>query len=141
MRQILPVDWTLPALEPHNEAFFTSGRMLIQRCTGCQGIQHPPEVICHRCLGSEFDAREVAGEGSVHSYIIVHHPAHPSLADSVPYAVVLVSLDELPEVRITGNLPGTPLDQVRIGMRVRARWDEFVGSDGTTYRLPQWQAV
>jgi uncharacterized OB-fold protein len=141
MRRVLPADWTLPALEPHTEAFFTSGRMLIQRCADCQSVQHPPEVICHKCLGSQFDEREVRGEGTVHSFIIVHHPAHPSLADSVPYAVVLVSLDELPEVRITGNLLDTPLDQIRIGMQLRATWNEFEGSDGTTYRLPQWEVA
>ncbi len=141
MRVILPSDWTLPSLEPHTEAFFTSGRMLIQSCAGCGTVQHPPEVICHSCLGSDFHEREVRGEGTIHSFIIVHHPAHPSLVDSVPYAVVLVSLDEIPEVRITGNLPGTPLDQVRIGLPVRASWNEFQGSDGTTYRLPQWEVA
>ena len=51
---------------------------------------------------------------------------------------VLVSLDALPEVRITGNLPDFPIDQIRIGMRVRATWNEFEGNDGVTYRLPQW---
>jgi uncharacterized OB-fold protein len=141
MRKVLPADWTLPALEPHTEAFFTSGRMLIQSCAGCRSVQHPPEVLCHKCLGTEFEEREVAARGTVHSFIIVHHPAHPSLADSVPYAVVLVSLDELPEVRITGNLPGTPLDQIRIGLPVRAIWNEFVGSDGNTYRFPQWEVA
>ena len=138
MRKILPAHWTLPDLEPHTQAFFTSGKMLIQRCATCTRVQHPPEVICHGCLGNDFEDHEVPGEGSVHSFIIVHHPAHPSLADSVPYAVVLVSLDALPEVRITGNLPDFPIDQIRIGMRVRASWNEFEGNDGVTYRLPQW---
>jgi len=139
MRDLLPADWTLPLLEPHNEAFFTSGRMLIQSCADCSTVQHPPEVLCHACLGTRFTDREVRAEGMVHSYIVVHHPAHPSLADSVPYAVVLVSLDELPDVRITGNMPDTPIGEVEIGLRVVATWNEFVGPDGTTYRLPRWE--
>ncbi|MEE8313556.1 MAG: Zn-ribbon domain-containing OB-fold protein [Myxococcota bacterium] len=141
MRSILPEDWTLPAVDELNEAFFTSGRILLQSCAGCGTIQHPPEEICHRCQGTEFETRESSGRGTVYSYTVIHHPAHPKLAQSVPYAVVLVSLDDFPDVRITGNVLNRAFDGVSIGLPVRAVWEEIKTKNGAVYRLPQWEVV
>ena len=52
---VLPDDWALPALTPFNEAWFTSGALVVQRCTSCGTLQHPPEEICHVCGGMTFD--------------------------------------------------------------------------------------
>jgi uncharacterized OB-fold protein len=54
----------------------------------------------------------------------------------VPYTVVLVSLDDAPQIRVVGNIPGT---DVHIGMPVVAEWDEHTADDGTTILLPQWR--
>ena len=48
----------------------------------------------------------------------MHYAANRALAESVPYTVVLVSLDEAPAIRVVGNIPGT---DVHIGMPVVAR--------------------
>ena len=141
MRSVMPKDWTLPAVTPANQAFFTSGRMVLQSCMSCRTVQHPPEDVCHNCQATEFEGCESEGIGSVYSYTVVHHPPHPALAKSVPYAVVLVSLDDFTHVRITGNLLGLPPDRVSIGLRVRAVWEEVEGPDGTLLRLPQWEAL
>jgi uncharacterized OB-fold protein len=131
----LPEDWTLPAVDDRTRAWFTSGELLVQRCADCGTIQHPPEEICHRCGSMSFGHVAVAPRGTVHSYTVAHHPVHPALADSVPYTIVLVSLDDAPEVRVVGNLNG---GAASIGMPVEAYWEERV-ADGDVVRLPQWR--
>ena len=135
----LPSDWTLPALTPINRDWFTSGALVIQRCVACGTLQHPPEEVCHVCLAVEFDTTTLAPRGTVHSYTIVHHATNPALASSVPYTVVLVSLDDAPHLRVVGNMPTTPCEAVRIGLAVVPYWDDRVDGEGNAIRLVQWQ--
>jgi uncharacterized OB-fold protein len=132
---VLPEDWALPALTPFNEAWFTSGAIVVQRCTSCATLQHPPEEICHACGAMAFDTMTMAPTGTVYSHTVVHYAANGALVDSVPYAVVLVSLDDAPHIRVVGNIEGT---DVAIGMPVVATWEERAAEDGTTILLPQW---
>jgi uncharacterized OB-fold protein len=134
----MPERWTLPGLDDFNRPFFTTGRLALQECAACTTVQHPPEEVCHACQGTDFGVREVAGRGIVYSFVIVHHAANPSLTDRVPYAVILVSLEELPEVRIVGNLLDVAPDRVAIGLPVTAVW-ETIEADGETIQLPQWR--
>ena len=136
---VFPDDWALPQLTPFNAAWFTSGAVAVQRCTACETLQHPPEEICHACGGMAFDTVTLSPNGTVHSYTVVHYAANPALAEAVPYIVVLVSLDEAPELRVVGNLLDADRGDLRIGMPVVADWDERVADDGTSILLPQWR--
>jgi len=136
----MPDRWTLPALDARNRAFFTSGRLVLQKCARCGVVQHPPEEMCHACHSMDFETRECRGRGTVYSFIVAHHAANPALRERVPYAVILVSLDEMPEVRIVGNLLDVSPDRVWIGMPVRTVW-ERIEESGETLQLPQWKAL
>jgi len=57
----------------------------------------------------------------VSTYTVVHHPYDPALADVVPYAVVVVSLDEGPLFH--SDLVGCPVDDVAVGLRVEVTWE------------------
>jgi len=131
----LPQDWALPQLTPFNEAWFTSGAIAVQRCTSCSTLQHPPEEVCHACGAMTFDSQVLAPTGTVHSYTVCHYAANSALAGSVPYTVVLVSLDDAPHVRVVGNIDGA---DVTIGMPVVATWEQRTAEDGTVILLPQW---
>jgi uncharacterized protein len=133
---ILPEDWAVPLLTPFNQAWFTSGAIVVQRCASCATRQHPPEEVCHACGAMEFDHETLSPTGTVYSYTVVHYAANKALTDAVPYTVVLVSLDDDPRIRVVGNLAGTG---VQIGMPVVAEWEERTGDDGTTILLPQWR--
>jgi uncharacterized OB-fold protein len=131
----LPRDWGLPELTATNEAWFTSGALAVQRCDDCGTLQHPPEETCHVCGHMTFGVEVLAPRGTVHSYTVVHYPANSALAESVPYTVVLVSLDDAPHVRVVGDIDG----EVEIGVPVEAWWDEREADDGTIIRLPRWR--
>ncbi len=98
-------------------------RLLIQRCTGCGTLRFPWLPGCNACGSPEWDTVEASGEGTVHSYVVMHHPPFPAF--DPPYAVGLIELAE--GVRMISNVIGVPYGKVRIGMPVRlafVRYDE-----------------
>jgi len=104
-------------------------RLLIQRCTNCGTRRHPWLPGCNACGGLDWDTVEASGEGTVYSYVVMHHPPFPAF--DPPYAVGLIELAE--GVRIVSNVVGVPYDKVRIGLPVRLefrRYDEPQGHDG-----------
>ncbi|WP_436844311.1 bifunctional MaoC family dehydratase N-terminal/OB-fold nucleic acid binding domain-containing protein [Streptomyces canus] len=98
-------------------------RLLIQRCTACAALRFPWLPGCAHCGDPDWDTVEASGEGTVYSYVVMHHPPFPAFEP--PYAVVLVELAE--GVRIISNVVGTPYDKVRIGMPVRLVFQVYDG--------------
>jgi uncharacterized OB-fold protein len=135
----LPPDWALPRLDAVNRPWFTSGALTLQQCAACDAVQHPPEEICGTCGSMTFTTRVVAPAGTVYSYTVVRHAVNAALETAVPYVVVLVSLDEVPEVRVVGNLLDTAPEDVTIGMAVETVWQTRAVDDGEPVRLPQWR--
>ena len=137
---VLPDDWTLPVPTELTRDWFTTGTVAVQTCRSCAALQHPPEEICHLCGAMSFTSTALSPSGTIHSYTIVHYAVHPALADAVPYAVVLVSLDDAPEIRVVGNLLDRAPEEVRIGLAVTATWDQR-DVDGETIHLLQWSSA
>jgi uncharacterized OB-fold protein len=134
-----PPDWALPQLDAANRPWFTAGALALQQCASCAAVQHPPEEICRACGSMTFTTRVVAPAGTVYSYTVARHAVNAALEGAVPYIVVLVRLDEVPEVRVVGNLLDTAPEDVTIGMAVETVWQDRVTEDGETVRLPQWR--
>ncbi|MFF2362146.1 bifunctional MaoC family dehydratase N-terminal/OB-fold nucleic acid binding domain-containing protein [Streptomyces sp. NPDC058122] len=108
-------------------------RLLIQRCTACGTLRFPWLPGCGACGGPDWDTVESGGEGTVYSYVVMHHPPFPAF--DPPYAVALVELAE--GVRIVSNVVGVPYDEVRIGMPVRLEFRRY----GEDVELPVFRAA
>ena len=136
----LPEEWTLPLLTDENTPFFTSGELLIQTCAACGSVQHPPEELCRACQAMEFEYVAARPTGVVESFTVVHHAVHPLLKAVVPYNVVVVVLDEHPDVHIVGNVIDVAPGDVEIGMSVTATWAEVAATaeQPETMYLLQW---
>jgi len=142
MARHLGEDWLLPAIDDLNRAWFTSGTITLQECSDCGELQHPPEEVCSHCQGTQLGWRTCAGEGRIESFAIVHQAVHPGLKDALPYAVAVVSIDAAPGVHAIGNVVSRAPDEVEIGQRVRAVFEEVEPKDGGERLLiPQWEAV
>ena len=50
--------------------------------------------------------------------------AWPALAEAVPYVVVVVALDDAPEVHLISNVLGAPPEAVTVDAPVTLAWDE-----------------
>jgi uncharacterized OB-fold protein len=142
MSRALGDEWLLPALDAKNHAWFTSGTLALQACTRCAAVQFPPEDACRSCGSFELGTRASAGRGRIESVAVVHHAVHPVLRPRVPYAVVLVALDDAPHVRLLGNVLNRAHDQIGIGGRVRVVFEEVTDPEsGELLRIPQWEAL
>ncbi|HEV3354039.1 MAG TPA: OB-fold domain-containing protein [Acidimicrobiales bacterium] len=105
------------------------GRLLLQRCSGCSALRHPPGPMCPECLSLEWEAVEASGRGTVYAWVLSHHPTEP---DGDPRVVVLVDLEE--GVRLVSNLQDLPWTEVRNDIPVEIFFDDVDG-----VRLPQFR--
>jgi uncharacterized OB-fold protein len=105
--------------------FFWDGvreqRLLIQRCTGCGVLRHPPRPMCPQCQSLEWDTIDSSGRGTVFSFVIPHHPPLPWFPE--PFVVALIDLQE--GTRIVSNVVGIAPEAVTIGMPVVVRFETF----------------
>ena len=113
-----------PPLDPDLRAFWDGTReqrLLIPTCRSCGNAFWYPRPTCPHCLSTDLDWRESSGAGEVAAVSVMHRPANPLMADKVPYAVVLVDLDDA--VRLMSNMVDVDATEVRVGMRVQLRWE------------------
>lgn len=105
------------------------GELLLRACAACGRVQHPPTPMCPACGALEWTTVASAGRGTVHSWIVTHHP---SQADEEPRITVLVELAE--GVRLVSNLVGIAPDAVANELAVDVLFAEVDG-----VRLPQFR--
>jgi uncharacterized protein len=114
-----------PAITQDNAFWFEGARahkLLIQHCTSCGTLRHPPLPACAVCGSLDWDTVESSGRGTLYSFVIVHYPQVPSF--EYPLPIGLIELEE--GTRLVANLEGVELQAIEIGMALRA---EFVDYD------------
>lgn len=125
-----------PVINRDNAGFWEGvarHQLLIQRCGGCRTLRFPWLPGCNACGSLDWDTVEASGEGTVYSYVVMHHPPFPAF--DPPYAVGLIELAE--GVRMVSNVVGVPSDKVRIGQPVRLEFQQV----DKEWELPVFRAV
>jgi uncharacterized OB-fold protein len=107
--------------------------LVIQRCVGCKTLRFPPRPMCPRCQSMECAWLAASGRGTIYSFVVAHAPVLPAFQARLPMTIVLVELDEDPQLRMVGNVVGEP----RIGARVEVVFED-VAPEVT---LPQWRVL
>lgn len=100
-----------------------------QRCKACGKVRWPAAYLCPECLSGETELVTLPPEGKIYSYVVMHKPFHPSMAEKVPYVVATVELEE--GVRILANMAGGDISGLRCDAPVTI---EF--ADSGTYSRP-----
>jgi hypothetical protein len=122
------------------------GELRIQKCLGCGHLRHPPRVMCPRCRSTERGWEKMSGKGSVWSFVVPHPPLLQPYSDLAPYNVIVVGLEEDPNLRFVGNLvagaegPINEIDpeSIRIGEPVEAVFRKFVRPNGSEQTMVFW---
>lgn len=96
------------------------GRVLIQRCSQCQTLRHPPRPMCGECQSLEWDTVESSLEGELLSYTTLHHPHVPGYR--YPLVCAVIKLAE--GTNLVSNVVGCEPAEVHIGMSVRGRVEQ-----------------
>jgi len=119
----------MPLIDADSIGFWEAtreGRIALCRCTDCGTWLGRPLERCSQCAGPTAFA-DVAGTGTVYSYIVVHSPSVPAFAHLVPYVVALVELAEGP--RLPGILLGERGAGVSIGDPVQGELIEVASME------------
>lgn len=108
------------------------GRLLAQRCDDCDTLRHPPGPVCTACHSFAWSAVELSGRGSLHSWTVVHHAAHPAF--EYPHVIGLIDLEE--GIRIVAPLEGIS-GEPSPDMRLEVVFHDVVGEE----RLPGFRPL
>jgi len=113
-----------PALTQDNSFFFEGAkqhRLLIQRCTNCGVLRHPPRPSCAKCRSFDWDTADASGRGTIYSFVVNHYPQVPAF--DYPLVVALVELEE--GTRLVANVSGITPEEMAIGTPVIAHFEAF----------------
>lgn len=94
-----------------------TGALHFQRCTSCARVHHPPRYRCGACGCDDHDWIESSGRGTVFSWTVTHRPVDPGWAHELPYATLVVEMEE--GVRVVGALRDLPPDRLELDLPVR----------------------
>ncbi|KID31227.1 putative nucleic-acid-binding protein containing a Zn-ribbon [Prauserella sp. Am3] len=96
------------------------GRLLGQRCPGCDKVYIPPRGSCPTCGVPTTDEVELPDTGIVTTFCIVNVPF---LGQRItpPYVAAYILLDGA-DIAFLHLVLGCEASEVRMGMRVRAAW-------------------
>ena len=106
----------------------------LNRCTRC-GAHYWPMALCPKHEDITFDEMEwtpTSGRGKIFAWEVVHKVKTPAIEHELPYALVLVELDEGPifATRLVGKSP----PGLKIGMPVEVAYED-VPETGLTLPL------
>lgn len=88
--------------------------VLIQKCSSCGKLRHPPGPMCPSCRSLDWHTIKAGGKGTIHSFTIIHQPKLPGF--DYPLPVVLVDLEE--GVRLLANLIDADPAEVAVGRAI-----------------------
>ena len=120
------VDRPLPVLDDESRPYWEAGErgeLSFVECNGCRALLHPPPPVCRYCRSGDLGRRSVPGDGLVIGFSVNHQPWDPRFPP--PYCVATVALDADPRVRVTTNIVDVEIDDLRVGMRVRPRFEHL----------------
>jgi uncharacterized OB-fold protein len=117
----------IPTPDVDSRPFWEAARrhkLMLERCPNCGHFRFPPKPFCYHCHTAAGEWTELSGRGRLATWTVQHHLLVPAFADELPYVVVLVSVDEQANVRLTGNLRGATADDLRIGLPMEAVFED-----------------
>jgi uncharacterized OB-fold protein len=130
----------VPVIDDLNRPYWEGARqhrLVLLRCPSCRTYVHPPRPTCPRCRAEHLSPCEVSGRGRVYSWSVMRSPGNPGFEERIPYAVLVVELDEQVGLLTIGNIVDCPLEEIRMGMELELAWEEL--TDEVT--LPQWRPL
>jgi len=81
-----------------------------------------PRPIAPGSMDDQLDWGEVEPMGTVYSFTIDRRGTAPAFVEQTPYVIAIVELDAGPH--LTTNIVGCDVDDVRVGMRVEAAFED-----------------
>jgi uncharacterized OB-fold protein len=91
-------------------------KLCFQRCRACGVWRHLPRYLCAKCHSAEWEWAESCGRAVIFSWTITHRPMHPAFTPDIPFAAVIVELDE--GIRMVSGVRGIANDELALDLPV-----------------------
>ena len=127
----------LPAPSEDSKPFWDACQrqeFLLQKCDDCGFYRFPPNILCPRCMSTNYKWVRASGKAKVFSWQVTHQAFYP--AWNTPYAVAIVELEEGP--RMHTNITGCKIEDIHIDMTVELVFEKVEGQD---WYLPGFKPV
>ena len=115
-------------------AHCAKGELHFQRCTECRSWRHLPRHMCPHCGSTEWEWEASSGRGVIYTWTVAHQAMHPAFADDVPYAIVVVELEE--GVRMVSGIRGLVPDELKLELPVRVEFEPVAPELALPYFRP-----
>jgi len=102
-----------------------AGELRYQCCAACDHVQLIPRSLCEKCQNSQLYWQVSKRSGTVLTFTIVHRAPLPVFRAMVPYAIVIVNMDE--GFRVMANALPLCRESLEIGARVLIGFQEVQG--------------
>ncbi len=130
----LPYRWAMgPTITRFFEEF-KNKKIMATRCSKCNRVLVPARSFCPRCYEDMTEWVQVSDTGTVRSWVLVNYDWSNRVIP-IPSVVAMIALDgaDVLFIHLVGGIDLSNLDkvadQVKMGMRVRAKWrDERKGN-------------
>ncbi len=121
----------IPVMRPYvdldNQGYWDAiknHKLVLQHCNNCNKFIHPPRPMCPGCRSQDtLEWKESSGRGIIYSFIMFTSPKMAYPAYELPYAVVLVEMEE--GSRICANTHEIEPDEIYIGMPVEVMFEDL----------------
>ncbi len=110
-------------------------RLCFQRCSACGTWRHLPRRMCARCGSTDWEWSESSGRGRIFSWTVTHQASFPAFAAEVPYAVVIVELEE--GVRMVSRVRDLPIDALALDLPVEVSFERVTDEAALPYFRPR----
>lgn len=123
----------IPVIDHDNRGYWEAaqrGELRFQRCTDCGEFRHYPVPMCGKCRSFNYEWALSSGNGTLHSWIVVHHGVHPAYLD-LPYVVALVEMEDCGNQHVLCNIDAPP-DMLAAGAPIEIYFEERDG-----FAIPQ----
>ncbi len=128
---VIPDDLTKPFWEAASD-----GRLVIQNCTDCDRLQHPPLAVCSQCGSPDsLEWKRMSGRGAIYNYCVVYDTPIASLHENQPFNLAVIMLDDDPGIQMYSHLPGVPVDDVPVGAAVEVIFEKTANGQV----VPEWR--
>jgi uncharacterized protein len=111
------------------------GRLRIRACKACGARHFMPRHLCPECWSDQLEWIDSKGQGTVHSFSIVHRAPTPDFGANTPYVIAMIDLAEGP--RMFANVVGEGAHSVAIGDAVQVTFEDR----GDGFKIPQFNRV
>ena len=81
-----------------------------------------PRESCRNCGSLEWSWERSSGKGTIYTWTVIHRALHPGFNNELPYAAVVIELDE--GVRLVSHVVDVPVEALEVGVPVEVFFED-----------------